>query len=97
MIEITPHMPLALETLKFAFITGGSKVGLEENITEKLNTVIPTLMLGFRGADCSSLMGVLAEIFVRLPPEVRFLITSVHQALTIHSPFLARPIGSKVY
>jgi Neurochondrin len=71
LLEVAPQQPLAVDIIKFALINGALQPNLLQQVRERLDRVVPALIVNFRGSTNSPLLELLADIFTKLPPEVR--------------------------
>jgi hypothetical protein len=70
LVEIAPQQHLAVDVLRFAFINGAARPDLLP-VRLRLDKAVPVLITSFRDSPASPLLELLADLFTKLPPEVR--------------------------
>ncbi|KAI9768021.1 MAG: hypothetical protein M1840_005333 [Geoglossum simile] len=93
LLEVAPQQPLAIDVIKFVLINGAFQPGLLQQVRLRLDAVVPALIVNFRGSATSPLLELLADLFVKLPPEALSLDPNWLKLLSslIQETVLARP------
>jgi hypothetical protein len=71
LLEIASQQSLAIDVVKFIFLNGAARLDLLLQVRSRLDGVIPALIAGFRDLPVLPLLELLADLFTKLPPEVR--------------------------
>ncbi|KAI9731584.1 MAG: hypothetical protein M1834_004705 [Cirrosporium novae-zelandiae] len=87
LIEITPQQPLALDTIKHAFLLGATTDHEVENNQNKLDDIVPSILVAFRGINPTPLFLSLSDILSGTisrslsPPWLPQLAKVIHEAV----------------